>query len=91
MSRKKITAAAVAAMVVALGVAVYFTQSNPSLGTTGGGQTTTTPGESQTPTTEPTPEDFTTIEEQLSDLENFMSHENLDSDFGVGAVAGGWG
>jgi hypothetical protein len=95
MNSSKIAFAAIVAIVVIAGVAIYFTQSSHPAPTTGGGQatTSTTTGEiptTGTTTTEAPPEDFTTIEEQLSDLENFIQL-NLDNDFGIGAIAGDWG
>ncbi|MBC7219354.1 MAG: hypothetical protein H5T49_04390 [Hadesarchaea archaeon] len=83
----QIAAAVVVIAVAIFGAAFYLTQNNVPTETTTPSQTTT---ESQTTTTtEPISDDFTMIEEMLNDLENF-SLNNLESDFGIGAIAGSW-
>ncbi len=45
-----------------------------------------------TPSQAPQPESdgLAAIEQKLNDLENFTNFEDLNSDFGIGEVAGSW-
>ncbi|MEM2890713.1 MAG: hypothetical protein QW358_05200 [Candidatus Hadarchaeum sp.] len=87
---KGIQIAAVTAVitVVAIAAAIFLTTTNVPAETTSTSQTAVETG-SPTTTPEPASDDFTTIEEMLIDLENF-GLDNLDSDFGIGAIAGSW-
>ncbi|MGQ9788951.1 MAG: hypothetical protein ACUVQM_06610 [Candidatus Hadarchaeaceae archaeon] len=87
MKGAQIASIAVVITVVIVGGALYLTQDNVPAKTT---NTSTTTMERQTTTSpEPTSDDFNAIEEMLNDLESF-SLDNLDSDFGIGVIAGSW-
>ncbi|MFH1820978.1 MAG: hypothetical protein ABH852_00835 [Methanobacteriota archaeon] len=45
---------------------------------------------SQSQAPQPATNGLTAIEQKLNDLQDFMTFENLDSDFGIGDVAGNW-